>query len=54
MSGVEWFDDHAAINPFMDSSVRIDRVEARAEHEAIRTALESAGVQVVKVDAPHQ
>ena len=52
MSGVEWFDDHAAINPFMDSSVRIDRVEARAEHEAIRTALESAGVQVVKVDAP--
>lgn len=52
MSGVEWFDDNAAINPFMDSSVRIDRVEARAEHDAIRTALENAGVQVVKVDAP--
>lgn len=52
MSGVEWFDDAAAINPFMDDSVAIDRVKARAEHEAIRTALETAGITVVKVSAP--
>lgn len=52
MSGVEWFDDGAAINPFMDASLVIDREKARAEHDAIRTALEDAGVKVIKVDAP--
>ncbi len=52
MSGVEWFDDAAAINPFMDAAVSIDREKARLEHEAIRQALESAGVEVLKVDAP--
>jgi N-dimethylarginine dimethylaminohydrolase len=52
MSGVEWFDDAAAINPFMDSSVSVDRERARAEHEAIRGALEGAGVNVIKVAAP--
>lgn len=54
MSGVEWFDDAAAINPFMDASVAIDRKKARAEHKAIRAALESAGVEVIKVDAPER
>lgn len=54
MSGVEWFDDAAAINPFMDASVAIDRERARTEHEAIRTALDSAGVEVIKVDAPER
>lgn len=52
MSGVEWFDDTAAINPFMDSSVSVNRDNARAEHEAIRAALEAAGVEVIKVEAP--
>lgn len=52
MSGVEWFDDGAAINPFMDASLIIDRDKARAEHDAICTALEQAGVSVIKVDAP--
>jgi len=52
MSGVEWFDDAAAINPFMDASISVDREKARDEHEAIRAALESAGVEVVKVGAP--
>lgn len=54
MSGVEWFDDAAAINPFMDASVSVDKEKARAEHDAIRAALEQAGVKVVKVDAPAQ
>lgn len=52
MSGIEWFDDTAAINPFMNASVAVDREKARAEHEAIRVALETAGVTVVTVDAP--
>lgn len=52
MSGVEWFDDAAAINPFMDASVSIDREKALSEHDAIRTALEQAGVTVIKVAAP--
>ena len=52
MSGVEWFDDAAAINPFMDASMVIDREKALAEHDAIRAALEQVGVTVIKVDAP--
>ncbi len=52
MSGVEWFDDAAAINPFMDAGVAIDRERALTEHEAIRAALEEAGVTVIKVHAP--
>jgi len=52
MSGVEWFDDAAAINPFMDADLVIDREKALTEHDAIRSALEQAGVTVVKVDAP--
>lgn len=52
MSGVEWFDDAAAINPFMDASVSIDRGKAQEEHAAIRAALENAGVVVIKVNAP--
>jgi len=54
MSGVEWFDDAAAINPFMDADLVIDREKALAEHDAIRAALEQAGVTVVKVDAPEK
>jgi len=52
MSGVEWFDDTAAINPFIDASVAINREKAQIEHDAIRAALESAGVEVIKVPAP--
>ncbi|HET6924612.1 MAG TPA: arginine deiminase-related protein [Candidatus Saccharimonadales bacterium] len=52
MSGVDYFDDAAAINPFMDSTAPIDLVKAKAEHDAIRQALESAGVTVIKVDPP--
>lgn len=52
MSGVEHFDDRAAINPFMSSDAPIDRAQAHAEHERIRAALESAGVSVVRVAPP--
>ncbi|HPR09307.1 MAG TPA: amidinotransferase [Candidatus Saccharibacteria bacterium] len=52
MSGVDYFDDTAAINPFMDSSLAVNRELAGAEHSEIQRALESAGVKVVKVTPP--
>lgn len=52
MSGAKWFDDVAAINPFMDKSVPVDRVRAQAEHDAIRGALTDAGVKVITVEPP--
>jgi N-dimethylarginine dimethylaminohydrolase len=52
MSGVDHFDDHAAINPFMRADDSIDRACARADHDRIRAALESAGVNVLRVAPP--
>jgi N-dimethylarginine dimethylaminohydrolase len=52
MSGVDYFDDSQPINPFMTRQEPIDREKARAEHDQIRQALESAGVTVIKVDPP--
>jgi N-dimethylarginine dimethylaminohydrolase len=52
MSGVDYFDDQAAINPFMHADIAIDRSKARAEHDSIRAALESAGVTVLQVAPP--
>src|ERR1019366_6808947 len=36
----------------MDSAVPVNRSQAVAEHDSVREALESAGVEVIKVDAP--
>lgn len=52
MSGVDYFDDQAAINPFMNAKNPVDRDKALGEHDAIRTALEAAGVKVIKVTPP--
>jgi len=52
MSGADYFDDQAAINPFMDKTVAINRAVAQAEHTAIKAALEQAGIKVIKVDPP--
>lgn len=52
MSGVEYFSDDFAINPYMDASVAIDMQQAQNEHLAIRAALEASGVKVIKVDPP--
>jgi N-dimethylarginine dimethylaminohydrolase len=52
MSGVDYFDDNQAINPFMTQEAPIDLEKAKKEHENIWAALESAGVTVVKVDPP--
>jgi N-dimethylarginine dimethylaminohydrolase len=52
MSGVDYFDDGQAINPFMDKNVKINIEKARAEHQEIRQALQSAGVEVKVVPPP--
>lgn len=52
MSGVDHFDDRAAINPFMRADVAIDRARACAEHDHIRDALERAGITVLRVAPP--
>ncbi len=52
MSGVDYFDDSQAINPFMDASIAINRDIARHEHTLIAQALTSAGVRVESVAPP--
>src|SRR5690606_30319608 len=52
MSGVDFFDDAQAINPFMDQSSPIDLAAAAQEPAEIRHALEQAGAKARKVDPP--
>lgn len=52
MSGADFFDDVYAINPYMDDQVPVNIAKAKAEHTAIREALESAGVKVITIPAP--
>ncbi|MCX6806443.1 MAG: arginine deiminase-related protein [Patescibacteria group bacterium] len=52
MSGVDYFSDEFAINAYMGHSVPIDINKAKAEHQAIKKALESAGVKVTVVPPP--
>ncbi len=52
MSGAEYFDDHDAINAYMDDHIPVDVAKAVAEHTAIREAFAEAGIEVVKIDAP--
>jgi N-dimethylarginine dimethylaminohydrolase len=52
MSGAEYFDNTAAINPFMNTKVAIDRAKAQVEHTTIRQAIESAGIKVIQVAPP--
>lgn len=52
MSGAQYFDDSAAINPFMNKTVPVDREKAQAEHDTIHQALHDAGVEVITVPAP--
>ena len=51
MSGADYF-DVVDLNPFSHQITEVDRAKAMAEHAEIRTALEQAGIDVVKVDAP--
>jgi len=52
MSGVDYFDDTAAINPFMDETLSVDRAKAADEHIQIKNALQEAGVTVIQVNPP--
>jgi len=52
MSGVDYFDDSQAINPFMSRSLKINIPKARMEHASIEQTLKDAGVNVNKVAPP--
>ncbi len=52
MSGADYFDDSFAINAYMDDKVPINVEKAKAEHNAIKEALLSAGVDVKQVPPP--
>ncbi len=52
MSGADYFSDDKAINAYMNADLAVDVEKAKTEHLSIREALESAGVEVVKVDPP--
>jgi N-dimethylarginine dimethylaminohydrolase len=54
VSGVDYFDDGQAINPFMTQVEPIDLARAHAEHDHIRQSLEQAGVHVLQVTPPQQ
>lgn len=54
MSGADYFSDQFAINAYMDSHVPVDVNKAISEHQQIKNALEQAGVEIVKVDAPKE
>jgi len=52
MSGVEYFSDGQAINPYMDSSVHIDIAKAQHEHADAQQGFEKAGLMVTRVAPP--
>jgi len=52
MSGADYFNDDFAINAYMDDSVPVDVEKATADHEAIKHALQQAGVEVIQVPPP--
>jgi N-dimethylarginine dimethylaminohydrolase len=52
MSGVDYFDDGQAINPFMNKKVKIDLSRAHSEHQSIAEALRVAGVEVKTIPPP--
>lgn len=52
MSGADYFADDFAINPYMDAAVAVNVEAAKAEHRAIREALEDSGVEVIQVAPP--
>jgi N-dimethylarginine dimethylaminohydrolase len=52
MSAADYFNDKQAINAYMDAKISIDTAQAAQEHHNIQTALESAGVKVIKVKPP--
>lgn len=51
MSSADYFSNDQPINPYYHQE-DVDVSGAQSEHQAIRAALERAGVEVVRVDAP--
>jgi len=53
MSGADFFDNAAAINPYMNAATPIDRALAQHEHQQVKKAFETAGITIVQVPPPH-
>lgn len=52
MSGVDYFDDTFAINPYMNAQDPVEFDKAKREHDAIKQALQDASVKVIQVAPP--
>lgn len=52
MSGADYFTNAQAINAYMDNSVCTNTQDAIVDHQAIRQALQQAGIEVVQVRPP--
>ena len=52
MSGAEYFSTSFAINARMDANAAINLPKAIQEHQAIRSALEEAGITIINTAAP--
>jgi N-dimethylarginine dimethylaminohydrolase len=52
MSGADFFDDHDAINAYMDDHIPVDRQKAIDEHKRIAESFCEADIEVVKTEAP--
>ncbi|HMS23294.1 MAG TPA: arginine deiminase-related protein [Candidatus Saccharibacteria bacterium] len=52
MSGADYFNDGFAINALMDATNPVDLAKAKQEHDSIKHAMQSIGVEVIKVHPP--
>lgn len=52
MSGADYFNDGFAINALMDSSNPVDIDKATQEHDSIKHAMQSIGIEVIQVHPP--
>jgi N-dimethylarginine dimethylaminohydrolase len=52
MSGADYFSNGFAINAHMDESQAVDLAKAKLEHQNIRRAFETAGIQAIKIAPP--
>lgn len=52
MTGVDYFSDAQAINPYMDDTAKIDLASAAKDHAFIKQTLQSVGIKVIQIKPP--
>lgn len=52
MTGADYFNDSFAINPYMDAEIPVNTELAIAEHTAVATALQAAGIAIESYPSP--